>query len=114
MLTCRKRLSTEQKFIILKEHFDKGTSISELARLNQINPVTLYQWKRQMGDQPEEKINIQEILDENLKLKKDIERLTKALGNAHLDVECSKEIISILKKKSQEHQLKQQKKSSKK
>lgn len=51
-----------------------------------------------MGEKPEEKINVQEILGENQKLKKDIERLTKALGNAHLDIECSKEIIEILKK----------------
>ena len=110
----RKRVSKEQKFIILKEHFDKGTSISELARINNIHPITLYHWKRQMADQPEEKINIQEILSELQKLKKDNERLTKALGNAHLDIECSKEIIEILKKKSQEHLLKQPKKFSKK
>ena len=67
-----------------------------------------------MADQPQEKINVEEILSENHKLKKDIERLTKALGNAHLDIECSKEIIEILKKKSQEHLLKQPRKSSKK
>jgi hypothetical protein len=67
-----------------------------------------------MGDKPEENLNIEEILSELKKLRKDNERLTKALGNAHLDVECSKEIIEILKKKSQEHLLKRQKKSSKK
>ena len=69
----RKRVSKEQKFIILKEHFDKGTSISELARINNIHPITLYQWKRQMGEKPEEKINVQEILGENQKLKKEFQ-----------------------------------------
>ncbi len=39
----RKRVSKDQKFNILKEHFGKGTSILELARINNIHPITLYQ-----------------------------------------------------------------------
>lgn len=98
MQTYRKRITKEQKFNILTDHFEKGTPISELARLHGINPVTLYQWKRLMGDKPEEKINIEEILRENEKLKKDNDLLNKALGKAHLSLECGKEIIEILKK----------------
>lgn len=112
----RKRVTKEQKISILNEHFEQGTPLSELARLYGIHPVTLYQWKRSMTKKEESvvSINAEELIAENLKLKKDVERLTKALGNAHLDVECSHEIIEILKKKYQEHQLKQLKKSSKK
>lgn len=110
----QKRVPKEQRFLILKDHFDKGTPITELARVNNIHPITLYHWKKQMAQQPEEKINVHELLAEIQKLKKDNERLTKALGNAHLDLECGKEIIEILKKKSQEHLLKPQKKSSSK
>ena len=39
MEISKKRLSKAQKFNILADHFDKGTPISELARVNGIAPV---------------------------------------------------------------------------
>jgi transposase-like protein len=110
----RKRVSKEQKFNILSEHFNKGTPISELARVNNIYLVTLYHWKKFMNKKPDENFDLEELIRENQKLKKDNELLTKALGKAHVSLECGKEIIEILKKKSLEHQLKKQEKSSKK
>ena len=111
----RKRITKEQKFTILQEHFDLGTPISALARVHRISPVTIYQWKRLMNNKPAEtNINIDEVIKELEKLRKDNDRLTKALGEASLDNQCTKEINRVLKKKSQDQQLKQLKKSSKK
>lgn len=110
----KKRINNDQKFAILREHFDQGTPISTLARLHNISPVTIYQWRRLMGENPEDKINVSELMQELNKLRQDKDRLTKALGEATLDNQCLKEINRILKKKYQDHQLKQQKKSSKK
>lgn len=114
MILNRKRVSKEQKFSILREHFDKGTPISELARVNGIHPITIYQWKRLMGEESEKKLNLEELLLENEKLKKDNNHLTKALGKAHSDLELGKEIIEFLKKKAREEQLQKQKSSFKK
>jgi transposase-like protein len=108
----KRRLSRDQQFSILKEHFDIGTPISTLARVHNISPVTIYQWKRRMSEQPKEQVNLEELLKELQELRKDKDRLTKALGEASLDNQCLKEINRILKKKSQEHLLKQPKRLS--
>ena len=66
----RKRHTIEQKNLILSEHFEKGVSLSELARQNQIHPITLYNWKKQMADKKKDnELDINEILAENEKLK---------------------------------------------
>lgn len=110
----RKRITKELKFNILKDHFEKGTSISELARLNGIHPITIYQWKRKMSEKPIEKINIEELLKENEQLKKNNVQLTKALGQTALENQCLKDLNEFLKKKSQEQLLKSPKSFSKK
>lgn len=104
----RKRIPKEQKFTILKEHFDLGTSLSELARRYQVHPVTLYNWKRQMG-QNEEQINASEILTELEKFKEENRHLKKALAEISLKHEISLEANDFLKKKYQDHLLKQPK-----
>jgi transposase-like protein len=105
----RKRLKKEQKISILRDHFDRGTPISELARYHGIHPVTIYQWIRHMGDKAEEKVNIQELLLENQKLKKELAQMSKLVGKITLKNECLKDINDFLKKKAIEDQLKQQK-----
>lgn len=114
MKNNQKRVSKEQKISILQEHFDKGTPLTELARKNGFHPITLYQWRRKLGDKPKQTLTLEEVLAENERLKEKNKHLTKALGNAHSDLELSKEVIDILKKKYREHQLAQQKKFSKK
>lgn len=93
----RKRTSKQEKFTILKEHFDQGTSLSELARRYQIHPVTLYNWKRQMG-QNEDQINASEILSELEKIKNENNHLKKALADISLKHEILQEANEFLKK----------------
>lgn len=102
----RKRVSKELKYNILSDHFEKGTPISELARLHGIHPITIYQWRRSMGDKPEEKLDIQKIIEENNQLKKREKQLTKALGDMALDNQILKDLNEFLKKRQQEQQLK--------
>lgn len=110
----RKRLTKSQKFNILSEHFDKGTPISELARINKINPVTIYNWKRAMGEKPKETLDVHEILLELEKLKKENNILKKVIGNKEVDLEICKDIIEFLKKKEREALLMPPKNTSKK
>jgi putative transposase len=110
----KKRLSKSQRFNILSEHFDKGTPISELARINKINPVTIYNWKKAMGEKPKETLDIQEILLELENLKKENNILKKVIGNKEVDLEICKDIIEFLKKKEREDLLISSKNTSKK
>jgi len=106
----RKRLSNDQKYLILSEHFEKGISLSELARLHQVHPITLYNWKRQMSQKKNEtELNPDEILAENEKLKKENASLKKALGSVSHEKEVLKDINDFLKKKYREQELKKQK-----
>jgi putative transposase len=110
----RKRVTQSQKFNILTAHIEKGTPISELARLHGISPVTIYQWKRNMADKPKDELEIAEVLKELNQLRKDKDKLLKALGEAQIDNQCLKDINEFLKKKSESKLLKQPKNSSKK
>lgn len=102
----RKKLSREQKFNILSDHLEKGTPISELARLHGIHPITIYQWKRQMSDKPKQDLDVEKLLKELNDLKKKNTQLTKALGELTLDNQCLKDINEFLKKKQAEDLLK--------
>lgn len=111
----RKRLSIDQKNLILQDHFEKGVSISELARKNQIHPITLYNWKKKMADtKDKDELDIHEILAENEKLKKENSSLKKTLGTVTHEKEVIKDINEFLKKKYREEQLKKQKNISRK
>jgi transposase-like protein len=95
--------------LILSEHFEKGVSLSELARQNQIHPITLYNWKKQMADKKKDnELDINEILAENEKLKKENASLKKTLGSVTHEKEVIKDINDFLKKKYREEQLKKQ------
>jgi transposase-like protein len=101
-----KRVSKELKYNILSDHFEKGTPISELARVHGIHPITIYKWRSSMGDKPEEKLDIQKIIEENNELKKREKQLLKALGDLALDNQILKDLNEFLKKRQQEQRLK--------
>jgi len=108
-----KKITKELKLQLLSEHFEKGTSISELSRLNGIHPVTLYKWKRLMKDDLEGKPDVNMLRQEIKKLQKEKDQLLKAYGAAKLDNELLIDLTNFLKKKYQKHQSKQQKNSLK-
>ena len=110
----KKRISKQLKVNILNDHFENGTPISELARINGIHPITIYQWRRQMNDKPKDELNVEQLIQELNELKKKNNQLTKALGDLTLDNQCLKDINEFLKKKQIKSQLKSVESSSKK
>lgn len=95
----RKRLSIDQKNLILQDHFEKGVSISELARKNQIHPITLYNWKKKMADtKDKDELDIHEILAENEKLKKENSSLKKPWVPSLMKKKLLKTLMNSLKK----------------
>ena len=116
MTIYRRKFTHQEKISIISRHFKEGISISELARVNDIHPVTLYSWKRHMSKKPKEDdlLNIKKILEENAELKKQNKSLKKIVGEQVLDIDCMKDLIEFLKKKELGAQLKKQKSSSKK
>ena len=91
----RKRFSSEQKVVILREHFEKNISIQDICEKYRIHPNMMYRWKKELFEgaietfsqkrvrkseknktvKLEERLKnrnevIAELLEENLKLKK--------------------------------------------
>lgn len=115
LVTRGRRVSATQKNLILSDHFEKGISISELARKNQIHPITLYNWKRKMTEKKDSsELDISEMLAENERLRRENKQLQSALGKTTLEKECLTDIVAFLKKKNLEEQLKKRKNLSKK
>lgn len=105
----RRQFSWYQKQVILKEHFDKGLSISRLARKYQIHPVTLYGWKRMFTmtkENPLPQADGDELLAEIEALKCENAHLKKTVAELVVDKSILTEAVEILKKKHRVLQLK--------
>ena len=111
----RKYFSQTQKLRILNE-LDFGVmSHSELARKYSLHPMTIYKWKRQMGQKQEKNtVEHSEILDEVKELRKENDNLKKALAELALEKQILKTAKDILQRESRKKKLKLQKKSSRK
>ena len=111
----RRRFGYHEKRAILEEHFNLGLSLSVLSRKHQIHPVTLYSWKRSLSmteSTIKSKDNMEEILAEMERLRKENKHLARAVSTLTVDKAILTDAIEILKKKSQQRALlKQQMKS---
>lgn len=111
----RKTFSKAKKMEILREINKGSTSLSDLARIHDIHPVTIYSWKRTLREtmKKSEEPNVSEILKENERLK--LENL--ALKETVSDLAVRKRIVEcandILKRAQLKKKLSLQKKSSK-
>lgn len=111
----RRRFSKAQKEQILQEHREQGVSISQLARKNGINAVTVYQWKRNMTQEddsitPEK---IRELLSEISKLKLENKQLKFKVADLSVTNDIMAEAIEISKKRELLKQVKLLEKSKK-
>jgi len=111
----RRRFSKAQKEQILQEHREQGVSISQLARKNGINVVTVYQWKRNMTQEddsitPEK---IRELLSEISKLKLENKQLKFKVADLSVTNDIMAEAIEISKKRELLKQVKLLEKSKK-
>ena len=111
----RRSFSKAQKEQILQEHREQGVSISQLARKNGINAVTVYQWKRNMTQEddsitPEK---IRELLSEISKLKLENKQLKFKVADLSVTNDIMAEAIEISKKRELLKQVKLLEKSKK-
>lgn len=76
----KRKISAEQKVIILRELLENDRSISELAEQYEVNPNLIYRWKKQLFEEAVEifkhKSNINETKKDR-EIKKLKEQLTK-------------------------------------
>jgi transposase-like protein len=97
----RRYFSKSQKEEILREHTELGVPISQIARKNGINAVTVYQWKRIMN-QDDESITpekIRELLLEISKLKNENKHLKVKVADLTVSNDIMTEAIAIAKKR---------------
>jgi len=102
----RRSFTINEKNDILREHSLKGTPIPVLARLNDVHPITLYNWKRKMTN--ESSVDVKALLREIEQLKKDKNKLLKKVGELTLSEEVGQDIIEFYKKKILEQKLQEQ------
>lgn len=112
----RKYFTKDQKMSILNELKTRDMTISAVARKHEIHPVTIHKWKREMANSKsytssnDSSEDLKEVLDENEKLKLEIENLKKALGEMAVDNQILKTYNDVLKKNQRKEKLKKQKK----
>ena len=106
-----KRVSKNQRFLILSEHFQGGLSISELSRKYQIQAATIYQWRREKmrREKKETELDPEELLLEINRLKVENSRLKHTVADQALDITTLKQWNEFMKKKWREEKLSLQK-----
>lgn len=83
-----KRYSTEDKIRILRQA-DRGQSIAEVCRENNVSDVTFHRWKKQFGQMEiNEAKRLKELERENTELKKML--ADSLLKNRVLEYACEK------------------------
>jgi len=107
----RKYYTRDKKIKILMELESGAMTHSSLARKHGIHPITLYKWKREMGQHSKcEPVDTRELLTEIEELKKRNLQLQQALGNMAIDNEILKTANDVKKKAQRQVKLKQLKK----
>ena len=97
----RRYFSKAQKEQILREHTELGVPISQIARKNGINAITVYQWKRNMS-QEDESITpekIKELLLEIRNLKSENKNLKIKVADLAVSNDILTDAIEIAKKR---------------
>lgn len=100
----RKHFTQEKKQSIIKEHYSQGLSIPVLARKYGVHAITLYSWKRQMNhkktESPISPEYIQKLIEENDKLKGEVQTLKAKVGDLTIKNDILKDGLEIVQKKA--------------
>jgi transposase len=96
----RRRWSTDEKLAMVRETFEPGKSVSQVARLHGINPNQLFQWRKLHQDgglsavsAGEEVVPASELGDA-LRQVKELQRL---LGKKTMENELLREAVEVMK-----------------
>lgn len=113
--TKRNYYTHEKKIELLRQLKLSGMTNAEFARRNGIHPVTIFQWKRQLGkSMNSENYDIEAILLENEKLKKENDKLKITIGDLSVDKLILETAVDVYKKSQIKEKFKGVKKSSRK
>ncbi len=111
----RKHFTQEKKRSIINEHYSQGISFPVLARKYGVHAITLYSWKRQMNHKKDESPidleYIQKLIEENDKLKGEVQTLKAKVGDLTIKNDILKDGLEIVQKKAILKALQPQKKS---
>lgn len=97
----RRYFSKAQKEQIIREHTEQGVPISQLARKNGINAITVYHWRRNMK-QDDDSITpekIRELVLENSRLKSENSKLKIKIADLAVSNDILTDAIEISKKR---------------
>ena len=98
--TKRKYYTKAEKMEILNELRLGEITISQLARNHSIHPVTIHNWRRQMGiNQKVTSSEVRQILKDSIKHKQENELLKQSLADMAMDKKILEIANDILKKK---------------
>ena len=99
----KSHFSKNQKEQILKRHRVEGISISQLARENGINAITVYNWKRKMNQEEDEAITpekIKQLIAEITSLKGENKQLKVKVADLAVTNDILTDAIDIAKKRA--------------
>lgn len=109
--TKRHYRTKSQKIELLNQLKSGGMTVSTLARMHGIHPVTIHKWKREMAQETKkDSIDVHELLAEFEKLKEENNHLKKAVGNMAVSNEILQTAVEVLKKNQRSEKLKSPKK----
>lgn len=98
----RRKWSVEEKRQIIEETYQKGSSVSQVARKYDITPSQLFYWRRMMEQGALKGISSQEELVPKSQVKdleKRVRELERMLGKKTLENEILKEAVRIGREK---------------
>ena len=96
----RRRWSADEKLAMVRETFEPGKSVSQVARLHGINPNQLFQWRKLHQDgglsavsAGEEVVPASELGD----ALRQIKELQRLLGKKTMENEILREAVEVMK-----------------
>jgi transposase-like protein len=97
----KSHLSKAQRDQIVREHIEQGVPISQLARKNGINAVSIYNWKRNMNHEDDSITpkKIKELLSEISNLKTENKQLKVKVADLAVSNDILTDAIEISKKR---------------
>jgi transposase len=98
----RRRFTVEQKIRLVEESNRPGMSVSHIARIHDVAPSQLFNWRRRMAEGSREAVeadddvvSVAEVRD----LRKQVRELQRVLGKKTMEVEILREAVSLMNEK---------------
>lgn len=104
----RRRYSAEQKLRLVEETMQPGMTVSAVARLHEVSPSLLFNWRRLMSEGGQVAVRADEdvvAVSRARELEQRVRELERLLGRKTLEVEVLKEALTAARGKTPAWQL---------